>query len=165
MYDWNKPVRVQEKGMPRDRPPMASANGNWTSPRNFAQGTMYFRVEVFGMPVTKKMRTQFCVWQDNWDREQCTGKSNVFTGSNGTVITWSSTISSMWKLPGSEPIDWTRERMIWGYVILTEDGKPIHPKFNWSGQNTAEWFPLNWRATAVVVEKGATFSGWNNYIR
>lgn len=164
IYDWNKPVTVNDKGMPRDNPPWPSANGNWNQPKNFAEGTLYFRVEIFGMPVTKRMQTQFCVWQDAWAREQCAARSVVFAGTNGTVITWSATIDSMWKLPGSEPIDWSRARQIWGYVIRTEDGKPVHPKFNWSGQNTAEWFPLNWRASAVVVEKGKTFSGWANYI-
>lgn len=165
MYDWTKPVTVREKGMPRHRPPMASANGDWTKPRNFAQGTMHFRIEFIGMPVTKKMQVQFCVWQDDWKREQCAKRSGVFSGTKGTVVTWSAPISTMWKLPGSQPIDWTRPRMIWGYVIRTADGKPVHPKFNWGGQNTAQWFPLYWRATAVVVEKGATFGGWNNYIR
>ena len=40
VFDWNKPVTTTQKGFPWDNPPMASANGNWTSPINFAEGTL-----------------------------------------------------------------------------------------------------------------------------
>ena len=36
--------------------------------------------------------------------------------------------------------------------------------WNWNGEDPTEWYPLDMRYTVVVVAKGATFSGWGNYI-
>jgi len=162
IYDWNKPVERTHKGMPRDNPPMASANGNWITPKNFYQGTLHFRIEMGTMPVIQTMQVQFCVWQDSFSREQCAARTK-FVANPGTVVTWSDEVQNMWKKDKNMPIDWSRARQIWGMVIRTEQGKPVHPKFDWGGENPDNWFPLTWRATVVIVEKGKTFSGWDTY--
>ena len=43
---------------------------------------------------------------------------------------------------------------------------PVSDKqgWNWNGENPDNWYPLDLRFTVVVVEKGAGFSGWDNYV-
>ncbi len=140
VYDWNRPVVESDKGFPRDTPPMASANGDWTKPTNYAEGTLYFRVQIFNMPQNKKMQTQFCVWQDKHNREQCADRYK-FTVTPGIVITWSDKITDLWSKPGRPLIDWSEPRYRWGFVIRNEAGKPVAPMFNWSGEDPKEWYP------------------------
>jgi beta-lactam-binding protein with PASTA domain len=164
VYEWNEPVTVADRGFPWNQPPMASANGDWTVPINYAEGTLYFRVEVFSQPVPQQMRLQFCVWQDNLTLEAC-GPLDGVSGTPGTLETWSVEIDNMWKKNGV-PIDWSRPRQRYAVAIKNTAGDPVSNfrDWNWNGEDPDEWYPLDMRFTVVVVEKGGTFSGWNNYI-
>jgi len=164
VYDWNEPVTTGHRGFPWDDPPME--NGDWTSPINFAEGTLQFRAEIFSQPVPQPgMLLQFCIWHFNNALETCGGLQNV-PGTPGTVRTWSSAIDTMWKLDGN-PLEWSQPRYRNGAVIKNAAGDPVSdylPEWNWNVPNPNDWYPLNMRFSVVVVEKGATFSGWGNHI-
>ena len=162
VFDWNKPVTKRDHGFPRDYPPMASANGNWVSPVNYAQGRFYYRVQIRSQPVAQRMKLQFCFWQDNYTLEECGPMANVY-GSSGTQVTWSALVEDMWVK--HDPIDWTRPRQTNGVAIKNSAGLPVSDwnNWNWNGENPDLWYPLDMRFTVVVVAKGATFSGWGNY--
>ena len=165
VFDWNKPVTTTQKGFPWDNPPMASANGNWTSPINFAEGTLYLRAEIFSIPVPQDdMKLQLCFWQYNNTLENCTGSRNV-PGRAGTVAEWSVPVQGMWKKNGAV-IDWVNPRDRNGFAIKNGEGLPVssYSGWNWNGEDPNAWYPMNVRFTVVVVEKGKTFSGWNTYI-
>jgi hypothetical protein len=144
---------------------MPSANGNWVTPINFAQGTLYFRAEVRGMPTHKDMRLQFCIWQSANTLENCSRNFNLSFKGSTAVVTWSQAVEGLWKKDG-KPIDWSRARQRYGAVIRNSQGLPVSnfSGWNWNGENPAHWYPMDLRFTVVVVEKGKTFSGWNNYI-
>ena len=162
VFDWNKPVTVDDHGFPWDRPPLA--NGDWTQPVNFAQGTLYLRAEIFDQPQPQDMRLQFCFWQANNTLENCTHLVAV-SGQSGTVVTWSEAIKDLYKKDG-QPIDWASPRTRNGVSIKNNKGLPVSDfsGWAWNGEDPAEWSPLDMRFTVVVVEKGAGFSGWDNYI-
>ncbi len=162
VFDWNKPVTTDDHGFPWDKPPLA--NGDWTQPINFAQGTLYLRVEIFSQPVPQNMKLQFCFWQTNNTLENCTHLVAV-SGASGTVVTWSEAIKDLYKKDG-QPINWAGPRTRNGVSIKNSNGDPVSDfsGMAWSGENPAEWYPLDMRFTVVVVEKGAGFSGWDNYI-
>lgn len=163
VYDWNRPVTKADHGFPRDYPPRASANGNWVTPVNYAQGTLYFRAEIRSQPVPQDMRLQICIWQFNFVREMCGPMKQVW-GTPGNVVTWSVAISQMYKKNGVS-IDWTKPRQTVGVAIKTRTGRPVsdYLGWNWNGQDPNKWYPLNMRFTTVVVAKGATFSGWDKW--
>ena len=86
----------------------------------------------------------------------------------------------MWKKDWNEdgtpdPLDWTRERSRIGIAIKNQDGCPVsgipaawencnpEDQVPWGGENPEEWYPMDLRFTVVVVEKGNSFSGWENY--
>lgn len=164
IYDENRAVTIADRGFPRDDPPRSSANGNWKTPINYAEGTLYFRVQIRSQPVPQNMRIQFCMWQYQFTLENCGSQKNV-SGESGTVVTWDQPVGDMWKLNGN-PMDWVNPRQRYGSAIKNSAGDPVsnYNGWNWNGENPNHWYPLNMRHTVVVVAKGATFSGWSNYV-
>lgn len=164
IYELNRSVTKADRGFPRDQPPRAEANGNWTTPVNFAQGTIYYRVHVRSQPQAQNMRIQLCIWQDSLTLENCGPLASV-NGTADTVVTWSGGVQDMWKKNGI-PLDWTRARQRYGIAIKNSQGAPVSDigDWNWSGEDPDAWYPLDMRMTIVVVAQGATFSGWENYI-
>jgi hypothetical protein len=165
VYDWNQPVTEANRGFPHNTPP--TANGNWVTPVNYAQGTLYYRVKVVSQPVAQNMRIQFCFWQekngDNFGLESCGNLKDV-RGNPGTEVTWSTPVANMWKLNGKS-IEWDRARYRNGAAIKNTAGEPVSNfnGWNWNGEDPKKWYPLNMRYTVVVVPQGKTFSGWQNY--
>lgn len=165
VFDWNKPVTTAQKGFPWDKPPRAAANGNWKQPINYAEGTLHLRAEIFSIPQPQDdMRIQFCFWQYKSQLENCTRTVEV-PGRPGTVVEWSVDVQNLWKKNGAI-IEWDVERHRNGIAIKNGNGKPVsnYSGWNWNGENPDHWYPMNARFTVVVVEKGKTFSGWDNYI-
>lgn len=162
VYDWNKPVTTAERGFPGFKPPLV--NGNWTSPVDFANGTLYFRVEIFDQPVAQQMKLQLCFWQDTTTREECARMENVY-GSSGNVVTWQEDMNDMWEKPGEPPINWAQPRFRVSVAVKNSQGKPVSnfSGWDWNGENPNHWYPLDMRFTAVLVEAGKTFSGWDTY--
>jgi hypothetical protein len=168
VWDMNEPVVKSDSGFPGEKP-QGAANGNWTVPPNYAEGTYHYRVEIFDMPVAQEMQVQYCVWQKPSNlgeeelRESCADRMYL-TGDPGAKATGSEAIEDMWKK--SVPIDYALERKKHGAVIRNKNGKPVSGKqdWNWNGEIPEEWYPLDWRFTVVVVAKGETFSGWSNYL-
>ncbi len=161
-FEVDRLVTLSDRGFPRDDPPNASANGDWTTPIDYAGGQLYFRAEIKdgGQPVPKSMQLQFCVWQDNLTKETC-GSRMTINGNPGEVIEWSNAISSMWK-KDNVPTDWGRERQRYGIAIKNTSGRPVSDfnGWNWSGEDPDEWYPLDLRFTVVAVPAGETFGGW-----
>lgn len=164
VFDWNGPVSKAERGFPWDQPPRNGANGDWTTPHDFAGGTLYCRVEIRSQPVVQDMNLQFCFWQKVPDRETCESH-HLVKGSAGNVMTWSSEIASWWK-KNDLPIDWTQPRDRNGVAIKDTSFQCVsdYSGWNWNGHDPDDWYPLDLRFTVVVVSKGGTFSGWANHI-
>ncbi len=175
MFDWNTVITSSNHGFPRDLPPKSSANGDWTSPINYAGGTLYLRAEIKsgGQPVSQTMQFNYCVWQkdlatgENFGLEACTLLSlgGPLQGTAGEVITWSQKISNMTQV-SNDPLEWSRGRHSYGVAIKNSAGNPVsdYKDWDWYGEDPAEWYPLDMRFTVVVVPNGQSFSGWNNYV-
>ncbi|SDX00038.1 PKD domain-containing protein [Thiocapsa roseopersicina] len=181
VFDWNWPVIEDDRGFPKveavAKPSsrifemLPGSNGDWTSPVDYANGTLHMRVQVNSQPVPQAMKIQFCVWQwetptSGWttSRETCTPTANV-QGTTGNQVIWSAAIPTMWKKDG-KPIVWTDPRTRYGIAIKNTSGVPVtnYDGFVlWAGEDPKEWYPLDARFTVVAVPKGATFSGWSNY--
>lgn len=181
VFDWNWPVIEADRGFPKveavAKPSsrifemLPGSNGDWTSPVDYANGTLHMRVQVKSQPVSQPMQIQFCVWQwetptSGWStsRETCTPTANV-QGSAGNQVVWSAAIPNMWKKDG-KPIVWKNPRTRYGIAIKNKNGVPVTDYSGfvlWAGEDPKKWYPLDARFTVVAVPKGATFSGWSNY--
>lgn len=170
VFDWDKEVTKNHSGFPRSQPPLA--NGDWTAPVDFAQGTLYFRAKVISQPVAQEdMQLQFCFWQeedgDNFKREQCASKQTV-PGNPNTVRCWSTPMKNMWIVThdGQKyPIEWDRARFRTAFAIKKINSDiPIsdYEDFNWSGENPDEWYPLDIELNVIVVAPGESFTWWSD---
>lgn len=164
VFEVNRQVTKADRGFPRDEPPQTSANGDWTVPVNFAEGTLYYRIEIRSQPQPQEMRIQFCVWQDDLTLEACGPQPNV-SGTPGFVITRNQPVQEMWLLDDN-PIDWTRPRQRYAIAIKNSAGLPISnfSGWKWQGEDPDAWYPLDMHTMVVAVASGETFSGWHNYI-
>lgn len=159
IYDFDGLVTKAYGGFVVDNPPLQ--NGDWTSPLNFAGGTMHFRAEVRGIPENQpNMKLGWCFWQR--ERENC--KGNDVPGAPNTLVTWQADVKNMWK-KGGVPIDWTEPRTKNGFSVKNGND-PVSDKagMNWNGENPDDWYPLDIRFTVVIVAAGSSFSGWDDYI-
>lgn len=161
-YEWNGEVPQSERGFPKYEPP--TENGDWTSPTNYAEGTLHFYVKIRSMPQPQDMKLQYCVWQNGTNNaEQCADTGSL-TGNPGTTLTWLDTVQGMWVKPSAPPIDWAKPRFRDAISIKNKQNGPVSPVFDWSGEDPSLWYPINWHFMVVVVEKGKAFSGWDNYL-
>ncbi|CRI62969.1 exported hypothetical protein [Thiocapsa sp. KS1] len=162
VFEINRLVTKKDRGFPWDQPPAAAANGDWTSPINYAEGTLQMRAEIRAQPVAQAMKLQFCMWQYNLTLETCSSTKDV-SGTPGTVVTWSSYIPTMYKKDGN-PMDWANPRQRYGLSIKNNAGLPVSDfsGWNWNGENPDAWYPLDIRYTVIAVPPGRTFSGWTS---
>ncbi len=162
VFEINRLVTKNDRGFPWDQPPAEAANGDWTSPINYAEGTLQMRAEIRGQPVAQAMKLQFCMWQYNLTLETCSSIRDV-PGTPGTVVTWSSNIPTMYKKDGN-PMDWENPRQRYGLSIKNSAGLPVSDflGWNWNGENPDQWYPLDIRYTVVAVPPGKTFGGWTS---
>lgn len=170
VFDWNKPVLKSHSGFAQYKPLSAFPqfpNGNWISPINWTNGTLYFRVKVLSIPQNQpKMKLGFCFWQNAPHYgEECT-KNYALAGVPGNEGRWSQSFQSM-SVIHNAPIAWALPRWKEGFVV--RHGKtPVSGKldFHWAGQNPDHWYPLNIHYTVVLVVGGGepdwTQYGWPN---
>ena len=168
-YEWDKNVTESDKGFPRQQPPIS--NFNWTTPVDYANGTLYYRVMIKSQPVAKDMKLQLCFWQPvtptasyKFGLENC-GPQQALKGEQGTVVTWQKNVQDMWKKDGNL-IDWTRPRFRTAVAVKNSAGQPVsdYNGWNWYNENPKEWYPLNMHFTTVVVPAGGQFCGWDYYL-
>lgn len=161
-YNWNRPIVEADAGFALENPP--TVDGDWTTPINYGGGTLYFRAEVRSQPVEQPgMRLGFCFWQNPGNLENCAGSE--VPGIAGNVVTWSIPVNQMWKKDGI-PLDWSKDRSKLGVIVRNKKNLPVSDKqgWMWNGENPDEWYPLDVWVMGVIVEEGAGFSGWDNYI-
>lgn len=139
---------------------------NWVSPVDFAGGRVYTRAEIISIPKNQPdMKLGWCFWQRDPNKnllENC--KGNNVAGVPGTVETWSYALNDMWK-KGGKAVDYSQPRLKMGFIIRDGDNDPVSLKTsdNWGGNDPNDWYPMRVKYTVVLVAKGATFSGWQNY--
>lgn len=167
VFDWNKPVMKSHGGFAEYKPlgqyPQFP-NGNWLSPINWTNGTLYFRVKVLSIPQNQpKMKLGFCYWQSAPKYgEECT-KNYALAGVPGNEGRWSQSFQSL-SIINKSPINWALPRWKAGFVV--RNGKtPVSGKlnFNWAGQNPDNWYPMNIHYTVVLVAQGGGAPNWTQY--
>ena len=166
VFDWNKPVLKTHGGFAQYKPLSSTnfPNGNWISPINWVNGTIYFRAKVFSIPKNQpSMKLGFCFWQNNPKYGEECSKNVSVPGVPGTERRWSQTLRSFNKIHGAA-INWTQPRWKAGFVVRGPNG-PVSPKagMNWGGQNPAHWYPMNIHYTVVLVAPGGGAPNWTQY--
>ncbi len=165
VFNWNREVTKNQHGFPNNTPP--TENYDYTGFPNYAQGTLYFRVEIFSQPVAQSgMKMQLCYWQElngyNFELETC-GSLVTVAGTTGNIVCWDQPIGTMWKKDGN-PIDWTRPRYRIGVAIKNAQKLPVSDwtEPEWGNEDPDDWYPLDMHFQAILVAEGETFSGFSD---
>ena len=179
LMEWNEIATQNRSGFLEYKPAPEFAQGNWITPENYAEGKLYFRAKVNGIPVNQPgMKLGFCLWQgenntSSWG-EECASSEPV-AGLSGTDVQWSRNMNDLNPIGGvANSIEWDVRRWKYGIIVRnvnnlanleTSEGKPVSAKsgMNWNGEDPTHWYPLDIRFTVVLVKKNQTFSGWDNY--
>jgi len=146
---------------------MPSSNpSNWTSPINYAGGTLYQRIQIISKPTTTPVRYAMCMFQDQVlaPRHACGDLSLIaFTGP-GTYYS-SQSMSTFYQYDTA--IDWTRKPHVI-MLHMTDNNNhqtDSYPDFMnlWYGTpNWSLYYPMTLRYTAIVVPPGGGAPIWPN---
>ena len=137
---------------------------NWSSPINYAQGTLYQRVEIIEKPSTTPARYAACFFQDQVvsERHACGDPAKIaFTGP-GTYYS-SQDMTTMYQY--STAVDWTRSpQVIMLHMTDENNHQPdSYPDFMGLWIGTPNWdlyYPTKLRYTAIIVPPGGGAPVW-----
>jgi hypothetical protein len=132
-----------------------TAGANWTSPVNYADGSMYVRRVIREMqrPCTIGL---YYWWNGNRAQHGGGGALDQSFTEVGQEETSSAVLKSLWS---SHPVNWSDMGFEWRFQIR-DDGESIQFL---SKEEQRTYLPLTYNATVVLVPAGETFSGWENY--
>lgn len=136
---------------------------NLISPVNYAQGTLYQRLQVLTKPSSKNVKYQICLFQDQIipSKHACSNEYSLsFTGT-GTHYA-NQPVSTMFQYNN---INWGRSLLTQMLVVKDINGKPVDDRYGfagaWSGSpNFGLYYPMKVRYTAIIVPPGGGPPVW-----
>ena len=121
---------------------------NWKTPVDYADGTAYYRLEVFEKPSTENLNMGICFEGGSY----CCFGYERFTKPG--VYEWSFAIPSMWQF---DTMDWSKK--ITGVPLIMRDRNAVKvdsTEAYYGAPSTAWYFPMK-SHTVTIVSKGATY--------
>ena len=135
---------------------------NLNAPLNFANGTLYQRVNVLSKPSEQAVKYQLCLIPDDDISIQpaCSNKNTLQLTSPGTYES-SQSINSF---SNYQQINWQNGILELLLVVNDTHGEPLDDSYlvkaDGSNVDILEFFPMQVHYTAVWVPDGASFTGW-----
>jgi hypothetical protein len=143
---------------------------NWLSPTDYYNGQLQIRYTILGPEDQAAGKLQTCIWTMNgayggrdYYPESCS--SQVSHNGPGSSYNTALAPASWWKLDG-QPLDFTKpERFLIRVVLRGTSGCNVtsYSVSNGCWDEWATYSAMTFRVTMVMVPKGASFSGWQNY--
>jgi hypothetical protein len=130
--------------------PLPGIPTNWRAPINYAEGTAYYRLEVFEKPSTENLNMGVCFVGVSYC---CYGYAR-FTGPG--VYEWSFPIPSMWQYGA---VDFTKPITEIPLIMRDRNAVKVDPgvELFYGAPSTALYFPMKSHLTITVVSKGGTY--------
>jgi len=153
-------------------------NTNMVEPIDYRGGEMHVHMKIHSQPDPRQMRVCFNLFQDKSPgvelyREIGTRREDI-VGEPGNQYRWVYEIDKIegwvtnhfWVAWDRDDLllDWSLPRKTYTVRFWNRLGQEVHAGKNWSGEDTAKWFPLDFTYMVVAVARGDTFSGWENYV-
>jgi MYXO-CTERM domain-containing protein len=122
---------------------------NWKTPIDYANGTAYYRLEVFEKPSTENLNMGVCFVGGSY----CCFGYQRFTKPG--VYEWSSPIPTMWQF---DTMDWSKKITEVPFIMRDRDAIKVDSTEKYYGApSTALYFPMRSHLTVTIVSKGGTF--------
>lgn len=136
---------------------------NLVSPVNYAQGTLYQRLQVITKPSSKTVKYQICIFQDKIVKEKHACSNEGLLSFTGTGTYYAN--QPMTSLFQYSNIAWSRSLLTEMLVVKDVNGKPVDDRYGWAGTwsgspNFALYYPMKVRYTAIVVSPGGGAPIW-----
>ena len=136
---------------------------NLISPINYAQGTLYQKVQIITKPSSKTVKYQYCMFQDQLIKAKhaCTNENLLSFTSPGTYYA-SQNMTALFQYGN---IQWYRNLLTQMLVVKDINGKPVDDRYGWVGTwsgspNFGLYYPMKVHYTAIIVPPGGGAPIW-----
>jgi hypothetical protein len=129
--------------------PTGTQPKNWQTPINYAEGTAYYRLEVFEKASDENLHMGICFVGGSY----CCFGYEEFTKPG--VYEWSFPIPSMWQY---DTMDWSKNMTDVPLIMRDRNAVKVDPTEAYYGKpSTALYFPMKSHLTVTIVSKGGTY--------
>ncbi len=135
------------------------AQKNWRTPTNYAEGTVYQRLEVSRKPSTEAVNYQLCLVPN--DAIAVKPACSLADGLEFSDIGTYTAEQPLAEFYGYDDIDWKKGISNLMVILRDKNGNPINAAFAEElGISLDLFYPMEVRYTVVLVPKGGVFQGW-----
>ena len=141
---------------------------NLVSPINYAQGTLYQRVEVLSKPSNKGVKYKLCIFQDEIipERHSCAQGSGLLNFAGTGTYYSSMLMTSLYQYSNNQ---WNRSLLANMLVVNDANDKPVDDRYGWLGTwigspDFSLYYPMKVHYTAIVVPPGGGEPVWTPLI-
>ena len=130
--------------------PLSGIPTNWRAPVNYAEGTAYYRLEVFEKPSTENLNMGVCFVGVSY----CCFGYERFTKPG--LYEWSFAIPSMWQY---DKVDFTKPMTEVPFIMRDRNAVKVDPgvEMFYGAPSTSLYFPMKSHLTITIVSKGSTY--------
>ncbi|MGZ3422613.1 MAG: hypothetical protein ACXVEF_13300 [Polyangiales bacterium] len=129
--------------------PTGTQPKNWQTPINYAEGTAYYRLEVFEKASDENLHMGICFVGGSY----CCFGYEEFTKPG--VYEWSFAIPMMWQY---DTMDWSKNMTDVPLIMRDRNAVKVDPTEAYYGKpSTALYFPMKSHLTVTIVSKGGTY--------
>ena len=143
---------------------------NLSAPVNYADGTLYQRLEVQRKPSDVPVTYQLCAFQADGETFAGFGSASQYACSSEEGLSFLypgvyEHSQPMRSLERYGTVDWQESLSRAMLVIEDRDGNPVDDRYgfagSWYGSPVFDlYFPMEVRYTALIIPPGGTFEGW-----
>ncbi len=132
---------------------------DWLAPVNYANGTIYQRLEVLSKPTNEVMYYQLClVPNDDISIKPACSRASGLTLSQTGVYEFTQPLSSFYEYYN---IDWSRGINSLMVIVRDKNGNTIDEvSVERSGGTLESYFPMQVKYSVALVPSGGEFKGW-----
>ncbi len=140
----------------------ASMLSNLNEPSNYAEGTLYQRIQITSKPSGDPVRYQLClVHNDSLSIGPACSTSDTLVFEEPGVFEVSQPLSS---LTNYNEIDWSRGLQQIMLILQDEEGNTLDDRVAFQTSNNSidieRYYPMKVRYQAILVPFGGRFPGW-----
>lgn len=136
---------------------------DFTLSTDYANGTIYQRLQVFTKPSSNTVKYQYCVFQDEIisTKHACTYQDFLSFKNTGTYYA----NQAMTSLYQYNNISWNRSLLTQMLVMKDINGIPIDDRYGWDGlwigsSDFSLYYPMKVRYTAIIIPPGGGSPKW-----
>ena len=144
---------------------LQSLTFDFQEPANYASGTLFQRLEVLSKPSDAVAQYQICLVpaDDITVAPACSDSSELTFSENGTF----EASQPLTSLSNYGKVDWSKGVANILLILRDDNGNPVSSNYLYRSNPTLDFedfYPMRVSYSAVIVPKGAVFTGWSEQL-